>query len=59
MNERTENLHPYVVTCECTDSGPEYMIYSDGRAHRQYEVVMATFTTYAEAVAYKRSLACY
>ena len=45
----------YVVTCECTDSGPEFMIYTDGRTHRAFEVVMATFNSYAEAVAYKRA----
>lgn len=45
----------YIVTCECTESGPEFMIYSDGRTHRAFEVVMATFGSYAEAVAYKRA----
>lgn len=46
----------YVVTCEGTVDGPEYMIYSDGQAHRAFEVVVAEFDTYAEAVAYKRGV---
>lgn len=49
----------YVVTCECTDDGPEFMIYTDGQKHREFETIMASFQTYGEAVAYKRSLACY
>lgn len=53
--EVVEEVGQYVVTCECTESGPEFMIYSDGRTHRAFEVVMAAFSTYAEAVAYKRA----
>lgn len=46
----------YVVTCECTDDGPEYMLYHDGKKHRENEIIVASFETYEEAVACKRGL---
>ena len=48
----------YVVTCECTDDGPEYMLYCDGKKHRTNEVIVASFKTRSEAVACMRGL-CY
>lgn len=55
---KVEEAGQYVVTIECTDDGPEYMIYCDGRAHRSRECIIADFDTYAEAVACKRSAMC-
>lgn len=57
--EEIEEPGQYVVTCENTENGPEFMIYTDGQKHREFEVIMAAFKTYGEAVAYKRGLACY
>lgn len=55
-----EGPSQFVVTIEGTEDGPEYMIYCDGKKHREYEEIVASFKTYSEAVAYKRNLlACY
>lgn len=54
--EEVEEPDLYVVTCECTDDGPEFMLYCDGKKHRQYEEIVASFKTRSEAVAYMRSL---
>jgi len=54
--EEVEEPDLYVVTCECTDDGPEFMLYCDGKKHREYEEIVASFKTRSEAVAYMRSL---
>lgn len=57
--EEVEESDLYVVTCECTDDGPEFMLYCDGKKHREHEDIVASFKTRGEAVACMRGLACY
>ena len=54
--EEIEEIDQYVVTCECTDDGPEFMLYCDGKKHREYEEIVGSFKTHGEAVACLRSL---